>query len=112
MKTSISNLVGILVLLFTLHPATALAQGTSAFTYQGRLNDGGVPAGGSYDLRFTLYDAASGGNPVGGVLTNAATAVTNGLFLVRLDFGAGWRPQPRSTAPNWPARCRTPMAQH
>ena len=36
--------------------SAALAQGT-AFTYQGRLNDGGNPANGSYDLRFALYDA-------------------------------------------------------
>jgi hypothetical protein len=35
-------------------------QGT-AFTYQGRLQDGGSPAGGAYDLRFVLYDAAAGG---------------------------------------------------
>jgi hypothetical protein len=29
----------------------------TAFTYQGRLADAGTPAQGSYDLRFTLYDA-------------------------------------------------------
>ena len=33
-------------------PATAFAQGTG-FSYQGRLNDGGSPATGIYDLRFT-----------------------------------------------------------
>jgi hypothetical protein len=66
----------------------ARAQGT-AFTYQGRLNDGANPANGSYDLTFTLFDTASGGNQVGGVLTNTATAVSNGLFTLVLDFGAG-----------------------
>jgi hypothetical protein len=66
----------------------AAAQGTG-FTYQGRLQNGGLPANGSYDLRFALHDAASGGAPVGGALTNAATAVSNGLFAVTLDFGAG-----------------------
>ena len=65
-----------------------LGQGT-AFTYQGRLNDGAAPANGTYDLRFTLYDAASGGSEVSGILTNTATAVSNGLFVVTLDFGAG-----------------------
>src|SRR5687767_6158432 len=65
---------------------TAFAQGT-AFTYQGRLNDGASPANGTYDLKFALFDAASTGNQVGGALTNAATAVSNGLFIVTLDFG-------------------------
>lgn len=61
-----------------------------AFTYQGRLNDGGAPANGSYDLKFTLCDAAGGGASVINVpLTNAATPVSNGLFTVVLDFGPG-----------------------
>ena len=74
-----------------------LAQGT-AFTYQGRLNDGVSPANGSYDLRFAVYDAAGAGTPQGNLLTNTATGVTNGLFTVTLDFGAG----PFSNgAPRW-----------
>ena len=64
------------------------AQGT-AFTFQGRLNDGANPAAGLYDLRFTLHDAASGGGQIGVPLTNAPVGVTNGLFAVRLDFGPG-----------------------
>ncbi len=62
------------------------AQGT-AFTYQGRLDSSGAPANGSYDLRFTLHDAASGGAQQGGPLTNSAVGVSNGLFTVALDFG-------------------------
>ena len=38
----------------------ALAQ-NNAFTYQGRLNAGGVPANGNYDLRFALFAASAGG---------------------------------------------------
>ena len=64
------------------------AQGT-AFSYQGRLNDSGSPATGIYDVRFTIYDAVTNGNLVAGPLTNSATAVTNGLFVVPLDFGSG-----------------------
>jgi hypothetical protein len=64
------------------------AQLGTAFTYQGRLQDVAQPATGSYDLRFTLYDAVSGGGAVGSSLTNTATGVTNGLFTVALDFGA------------------------
>src|SRR5262249_27760132 len=37
------------------------AQSTS-FMYQGRLNDGGSPANGRYDLRFTVYDFVTNGN--------------------------------------------------
>lgn len=66
----------------------AFAQGT-AFTYQGRLNDGGGPANGSYDLRFSMYDSPSAGLIVGGPLTNSPTGASNGLFSVTLDFGAG-----------------------
>src|SRR5215831_7693752 len=64
----------------------AFGQGT-AFTYQGRLNDGANPANGSYDLTFTLFATNSLGSPVAGPLTNTATALTNGLFTVTLDFG-------------------------
>ena len=90
MKTKL-RIFGWIVLwaLFTLNqqPSTAFAQGT-AFTYQGRLNDANGPANGIYDARFAIYDAADGGS-ASGVLTNAATSVTNGLFTVTLDFGAG-----------------------
>ena len=68
---------------------SALAQGT-AFTYQGRLNDSGNPANAIYDLRFTIYDSTNQpGTLIAGPITNAATGVSNGLFAVTLDFGAG-----------------------
>ncbi len=42
-----------------------------------------------YDLRFTIYDSTNDpGVIVAGPLTTAATAVSNGLFTVTLDFGA------------------------
>jgi hypothetical protein len=65
---------------------TAHAQGT-AFTYQGRLNNGTNPATGLYDLRFAIYDATNAGTQQGLLITNNATGVTNGLFTVTLDFG-------------------------
>jgi hypothetical protein len=67
---------------------SARAQGT-AFTYQGRLNDGASAAPGIYDLRFAIYDALASGSQIGGTLTSTATGVSNGLFAVTLDFGAG-----------------------
>ena len=77
--------------LLTLNPelSTLLAQGT-AFTYQGRLNDGPNPADGTYHLRFTLFDALTVGNQVGPPLTNSPVNVSNGLFTVTLDFGANF----------------------
>lgn len=67
---------------------TVIAQGT-AFTYQGRLNDGTDPANGIYDLTFALFDADTAGNQIGSTLTNTAVGVSNGLFVVTLDLGAG-----------------------
>ena len=58
--------------------------------YQGRLNDGGNPANGNYDLQFTIYDASNNpGTVIAGPLTNSATTVSNGLFTANLDFGSG-----------------------
>lgn len=64
------------------------AQG-SAFTYQGQLKDGGVPANGSYDLTFALFPAASGGSQVGSTIIRNGVVLTNGLLTQTLDFGAG-----------------------
>ncbi len=89
MKTRLTLVKGLdlLLLLSTIadQPST-FAQGT-AFTYQGRLNDGANPANGIYDLRFAIYDLNSGGAQQGNLVTNAATGVSNGLFTVALDFG-------------------------
>jgi hypothetical protein len=61
----------------------------TAFTYQGRLTDGGSPANGEYDFRFMLYDAASSGAQVGSAVMREDVTVTDGLFTVQLDFGSG-----------------------
>lgn len=81
-------LLASVVFLISNFVSASFAQGT-AFSFQGRLTDAGAPANGTYDLRFTLYDSASENNAVGGPLTNSATAVSNGLFIVTLDFGTG-----------------------
>lgn len=61
----------------------------TAITFKGQLSDRGLPASGSYDLVFALWDASTNGSPVGPALTNSATTVSNGLFVAVLDFGAG-----------------------
>ena len=90
MKTRVQPLFIALLLFSTLglRPSTVFAQGT-AFTYQGRLNDSGGPAGGTYSLKFTLFNTNITGVPIAGPLTNNAVNVTNGLFTVLIDFGPG-----------------------
>jgi hypothetical protein len=61
----------------------------TAFTYQGKLAEGGQAATGLYEFRFVIYDAAGGGSPLAGPITNSAVAVSNGLFTTTLDFGPG-----------------------
>ncbi|HUA37592.1 MAG TPA: hypothetical protein VMA35_04235 [Candidatus Sulfopaludibacter sp.] len=70
------------------------AQGT-AFTYQGRLNDSGNTANGSYDLTFGLFNTNVNGTALAGPLTNSAIAVSNGLFIVTLDFSNRFDGTPR-----------------
>jgi hypothetical protein len=67
--------------------ARAQAPMGSAFTYQGRLADAGGPATGSFDFRFTLFDAATVGGAVGAPVSVPAVAVAQGLFAATLDFG-------------------------
>jgi hypothetical protein len=61
----------------------------TAFTFQGRMTAGGSVANGPYDLKFLLYDAQNAGTQIGPALTNSPVCVSNGLFTVTLDFGAG-----------------------
>ena len=92
MKTSIQNLPNLarlvaLVLLSTLNlQLSTFAQGT-AFTYQGRFNDGANEANGAYDLRFAAFQNPTGGGAVLGPITNSAVSASNGLFTTLLDFG-------------------------
>ena len=88
MKT-IPHLIAILGMLILADIKHADAQGTTAFTYQGHLNTSGNAANGFYALSFAVYDASVAGNLIAGPITNSVVAVSNGLFTVTLDFGAG-----------------------
>ncbi len=66
--------------------ALAARAQTTAFTYQGQLSSSNAPANGIYDFRFRLFD--SGSNVVSAPLTNSSVGVTNGSFIVTLNFGA------------------------
>jgi Chaperone of endosialidase len=87
-KLSTSALALLTLLTFNLQPLTVHAQGT-AFTYQGRLNNGGNAAGGSYDFRFRLAADNQGNTYVGSAVLTNGVPVTNGLFTTTIDFGAG-----------------------
>jgi len=53
MKTN--TLVTLIALLSLLSGIGTAAPLGTAFTYQGQLTEGGAPASGIYDLRFTIY---------------------------------------------------------
>jgi hypothetical protein len=59
----------------------------TAFTYQGQLQDSGLPAIGTYDLRFTLFTGQTAGDELGSIAYEGVF-LTNGLFSVKLDFGS------------------------
>lgn len=85
------------IAVLTLVTAAAGVQAqTTRFSYQGRLTDGSQPASGSYEMQFKLFDALTDGiqQPQAAPITLTfagaqAISVTNGVFTVQLDFGAG-----------------------
>ena len=85
METKLRYFFVLLALLAGVHHVAA--QGTTAFTYQGQLRDGGTNANGAYTMIFKLYDASTNGNQIGAPITNSPN-LFNGLFSVNLDFGA------------------------
>ena len=88
MKIGLVTTAVVAILGFNAHVSTLLAQGATAFTYQGLLRNSGTNVTGTNGLIFTLYSSATGGSQIGTPITNSV-AVTNGLFTVNLDFGAG-----------------------
>ena len=76
------------ILMFVaLFAATTFAQNTT-FTYQGRLTDSTLPASGTYQMKFSVWDAVTLGTQQGTTVTNNAVTVANGVFAVQLDFTA------------------------
>jgi hypothetical protein len=79
-----------LLILATLPELSALAQGT-AFTYQGRLTENGTAYTGNAEFQPTLWTAQSGGSVVAtNFPTSVIVGVTNGLFVLPLDFGGSF----------------------
>jgi hypothetical protein len=70
--------------------STLLVSGTlqaigTPITYQGTLDDGGVPANGSYDFQFQLK--FGNGTNAGTAIVREDVNVVGGLFSALLDFG-------------------------
>jgi len=101
--SSIFNLILVLSIIFTgafaithqvqaqdAGPANTQAALGTAITYQGRLTDSstGNPITDTCDLRFSLFDAASGGSLKHGPIFVYGVTLNNGYFSVDLDFGA------------------------
>ena len=59
----------------------------TAFTYQGKLTDGGAPANGTYDFEFRLFDQENFGAQIGSEIVHEDVYVSSGVFTVLLDFG-------------------------
>lgn len=90
MSNKKNNSVLIIVfLLSSIFMAVSTNAQTSSFVYQGKLQDGGVAANGTYQFQFKLYEVESGGNQIGLTLSDVTATVTNGIFAVQLNFGAG-----------------------
>jgi hypothetical protein len=83
-RTRLAPLLSILVA--SSSGTMALAQST-AFTYQGRLKNGGNFASGRHDLRFSLFNAATAGTQVGVTVCADNVAVDEGWFTTTIDFG-------------------------
>jgi len=66
-----------------LSAAAAQAQQTT-FTFQGRLDNAGVPASGMHDIRVTPFDAASGGASLAATVCTNDVVIDNGLFTIEL----------------------------
>jgi len=94
------SVVGAVVALALLWAGSAGAQDTAgnpeaaaagplgtAFTYQGQLKQGGAPVNGPCDLRFQLWDAASGGSQGGSLGEKLGVQVTGGVFTAQVDIG-------------------------
>ena len=87
--------IQILIAVAVMNGALPLFGQGTAFTYQGQLVDASAPANGSYDLTFTLFTKSNSGTQFSGTLTNTNMEVSNGLFLVVLDFGNAFDGTPR-----------------
>lgn len=87
--TRTSTIVFLLLLVLAVLGDEADGQ-TTAFNYQGQLQNASASANGNFDFEFLLFDAPSGGSQVGATVTLNGVSVANGIFRVTLDFGSNF----------------------
>jgi len=88
------NIKFFIAFLFLTIGVSALKAQTTEFTYQGRLLDGAMAPTASYDFEFRLFSVESGGAALATV-QRSGVGVSNGIFTVKLDFGANFDGTPR-----------------
>jgi len=85
--TAVGSLAWVVLLL----PSSASQAGdlssSTAFTYQGRLEQNGVPVNQDYCFVARLFESIAGGDPIGPTLNVEHVDVVNGFFTLELDFG-------------------------
>lgn len=86
---SIGWVFSFLILLGSLGTQTAQAEPVGTrFTYQGALDNAGVPANAEYDFEFRLFDTSAAGTQIGAPVLVDDVPVVAGIFTLDLDFGA------------------------
>ena len=88
-KSSVT--ISFFIILTLVLAAATISPGNSvstSFTYQGKLYYFSNPANGTYDFEFKLFNAESSGSQVGSTVAKNDLTVSNGLFVVELDFGS------------------------
>ena len=82
-----------IVVVLSLLPARAIAQGDFSFSYQGVLMFGDQRADATYDLQFDLYDGPDPATAFNhGTDTHTSVTIENGLYSLILDFGYVFTP--------------------
>ncbi len=83
-KKSLSVIPALFAVLLFAH--TLFGQST-AFSYQGSLQNGANPTSGNHDFEFALFDSLAGGSQIGSTVSVNNVMVSNGIFSVQIDFG-------------------------
>ena len=89
--------------------ATA-AQTSSSFTFQGQLQDGGIPVNATCDIQAGLWDAETNGAQVGSTQTVTDVAVVDGRFTITLNANSEFGPEAFTGQARWlqiAVRCPT-----
>lgn len=65
-----------------------LIDSPTSILYQGRLDEGGLPANGQRDMTFQVFDRPTGGTPLTPVVSVPRVDVVNGLFTTPVPISA------------------------